>query len=271
MDPLYWAGSIGATIVVGFLFGRKIDKSYELAKWLGIGIVGYWLIWTFALFLIFAAYIFHGSSAIYPGILVVIIFHLNHRRMRRTRKNEELIADVDRLDNQVLSQHIKTIIKDPVEVLQTHQEHKKRLINALKTASETVVILSGWAVSYADKKEFKSLLGGCLKRGVMVYIGYGNQKPGTKIVEKELQREAREILENLMEWCLKNKWEGRLEVFYYAGRSCALIKDDKYAVIGELDWLTDNSLLNTNERSWVVSNRDFIIQERDKIVMGRDE
>ena len=29
MDPLYWAGSIGVTIIIGFLFGRKIDKSYE--------------------------------------------------------------------------------------------------------------------------------------------------------------------------------------------------------------------------------------------------
>ena len=271
MDPLYWVGSIGVTIIFGFLFGRKIDKSYELAKWLGFGIIGYWLIWTFALISIFAAYIFHGKLAIYPGILVVLIFHLNHRQMRRSRKNEEFIADVDRLDNQVLSEHIKTIIKDPIDTLQTHEKHRKKLINALKTANETVVILSGWAVSYAEDKEFRSILGGCLKRGVMVYIGYGNQNSGTKTIERSVKQETSETLDNLMEWCVNKKWEGRLEVFYYAGQSNALIKDDKYAIIGGLNWLSDSGSLNTDELSWIISNRDFIIQERDKIVMGHQE
>ena len=64
MDPMYWMGSIGITIALGFLFGRKIDKSYECAKWLGIGIIGYWLIWTLALSSIFVVYILYGNLAI---------------------------------------------------------------------------------------------------------------------------------------------------------------------------------------------------------------
>ena len=271
MDPWFWAGSIGVTIIFGFLFGRKIDKSYELAKWLGFGIIGYWLIWTFALISVFAAYIFYGKLAIYPGILIVIIFHLNHRQMRRSRKNEEFISDVDRLDNRVLSGHIKTIIKDPIDTLQTREEHRKKLINALKTSSETVVILSEWAVRNTVDKQFRSLLGGCLKRGVMVYIGYGIQKSGTKPVERSVKQETKETLDDLMEWCVNKNWEGRLEVFYYAGQANTLIIDDKYAIIGSLNWLSDKGSLNTDEVSWIISNRDFIIQERDKIVMGRQE
>ena len=105
----------------------------------------------------------------------------------------------------------------------------------------------------------------------MVYIGYGNQKSGTKTIERSIKQETSETLDNLMEWCVNKKWEGRLEVFYYAGQSNALIKDDKYAIIGGLNWLSDNGSLNTDELSWIISNRDFIIQERDKIVMGHQE
>ena len=42
-------------------------------------------------------------------------------------------------------------------------------------------------------------------------------------------------------------------------------------LIGGLNWLSDNGSLNTDEPSWIISNRNFIIQERDKIVMGRQE
>ena len=270
MDPLYWAGSIGITIVFGFLFGRKIDKSYEFAKWLGIGIRGFWLFWTFALSSIFAIYIFHGILAIYPGILIVIAFQLNHRHMRRSRKNEAFVADLDLLGNEVLEKHVETIIEDPIDILQTHQEHRKRLINALKTANQTVVILSGWTVSYADNKEFRSFLGKSLKRGVMVYIGYGYQETRSKRVEKNVELETREKMDNLLEWCANKNWEGRLEVFYYPGNSYTLIKDDKFAIIGGFNWLCETDSFNiNNERSWIISSKEFIIQERDKIVMGR--
>ena len=269
MDLLYWTGSIGITIAFGFLFGRKIDKSYEFAKWLGIGIRGFWLFWTFALASIFAIYVFLGIFAVYPGTLIIITFHLNHRRMRRIRKNEAFVADINLLDNDVLEEHVETIIEDPVDILETRQEHRKRLINTFKTADQTVVILTGWTVNYADEKEFRSLLGKCLKRGVMVYIGYGFQKTKSKRVEKSVELETRGKMNDLLEWCANKNWEGRLEVFYYPGKSHTLIKDDKFAIIGGFNWLSEINSSEPDERSWIVSSRAFVIQERDKIVMGR--
>ena len=100
---------------------------------------------------------------------------------------------------------------------------------------------------------------------------YGNQKSSTKTIERSVKQETSETLDDLMEWSVNKKWEGRLEVFYYAGQSNALIKDDKCAIIGGLNWLSDNGSLNPDELSWIISNRDFIIQERDKIVMGHQE
>ena len=219
MDPEYWMGSIGLTVALGLLFGRKIDKSYEFAKWLGIGVVGYWLIWTLALSSIFAMYILYGKFAIYPALFIAIVFFLNHLRMRRSRKNEELIADVERLDNELLERQIDTVIKDRIDVLRTPEDHRKKFISTLKTADQTVVILSGWTVDYVAKKEFKTLLGRCLKRGVMVYIGYGHQISGTKRVGNEVEQEARNTLDTLIEWCVKKNWEGRLETFYHPNHS----------------------------------------------------
>ena len=68
---------------------------------------------------------------------------------------------------------------------------------------------------------------------------------------------------------VKKKSEGRLEVFFYPSHSNALIKDDKYAIVGGFNWLSDNGTSEIGERSWIVSSRDFVIRERDKIVMGR--
>ena len=269
MDPWYWAGSIAITIVFGFLFGRKIDKSYEFAKWLGIGIRGFWLFWTFALSSIFSIYVFYGIFAVYPGLLIVITFHLNHRRMRRSRTNEALVADLDQLGNEVLEKHVKTIVEDPIDLLNTDQEHRKKLFNTLKSADQTVVIVSGWAVSYSHNKDFRSLLAKCLKRGVMVYIGYGYQENKSKRIEKNIEQETRDKMDDLVEWCADRDWEGRLEVFFYPGTSYALIMDDKFAIIGDYNWLSESESTNLNERSWIISSKEFVIQERDKIVMGR--
>ena len=45
--------------------------------------------------------------------------------------------------------------------------------------------------------------------------------------------------------------------------------DDKFAIIGGYNWLSDSKSTKLNERSWVISSKEFVIQERDKIVMGR--
>ena len=269
MDPLVWMGSIVITFVLGFLFGRKIDKSYEFARWLGFGLGGFWLIWTSALSLIFVAYMFYGRLALYPAIFFGIMFHQNHRRMRRSRRNEELVADIDRLDNEVLAKKIQTVIKDPIGVLQTPEAHHKRLMQALKTANETVIILSSLAIDLVDSEEFKTLLGRCLKRGVMVYIGYGYQKPDTERPEQEVIKEVGAKLEKLVGWCTKKKWEGRLEVYYYPSHPNTLIKDDSYAIIGDYDWLSDRGTQENTNKSWVLTNKEFVAEERDKIVMAQ--
>ena len=107
--------------------------------------------------------------------------------MRRVRKNEALVADLDQLGNEVLEKHVKSIIEDPIDLLNTDQEHRKKLFNTMKAADQTVVIVSGWSVSYSHNKDFRALLAKCLKRGVMVYIGYGYQENKSKRIEKNIK------------------------------------------------------------------------------------
>ena len=81
-------------------------------------------------------------------------------------------------------------------------------------------------VEKVETQEFRTALERCLKRGVMVYIGYGYQK--TKLVEGDVNatETAKETLDDLMGWYLKRKLEGRLEVYFYPTHSTALIKDE---------------------------------------------
>ena len=272
MDPLSWMPLIGITILLSFLFGLMFRKSYEIAKWLGIGFTGFLLIWAFVLSSIYPGYKIFGELAAYQAIFFVVVFCLNYHYMWGERRKEELVrrlqADVDGLNNELLQRKLKKVVQSRLGILQTPEEHRRTLKDTLKSANETVVILSGWATNYSVDAKFRTLLGRCLKRGVMVYIGYGYQKRGETPIEQEVEDEARKTLEDLQEWCSKKKWDGRLEVFPFPDHAKTLIKDNEYAIHGNFNWLSKLGPGLAEERSWIVYNKDFVTEERDKIILG---
>ena len=268
LENVIWLVAIVGTAGAGIFCGRQLDRSYDLAKFCGVGIRGYWVLWLIIFIFVFGIYAHYGSWSLFIAIFMGAVFHQNHKYMRKTRLKEGLKSEISSLANDYLKNNLSEVIKEPIAKIIGNKAHDKRLKQAIKSAQETVVILSGLDVEKVETQEFRTALERCLKRGVMVYIGYGYQKTKSAKEDINAREIAKEKLDSLMDWYLKRKLEGRLEVYSYPTHSTALIKDDEYAIIGNYDWL---SVKNDKKdyKGWYISNSKFVATERDKIVMAQ--
>ncbi len=267
-ENVIWLVAIVGTAGAGIFCGRQLDRSYDLAKFCGVGIRGYWVLWLIIFIFVFGIYAHYGSWSLFIAIFMGAVFHQNHKYMRKTRLKEGLKAEISSLANDYLKNNLSEVIKEPIAKIVGNKAHDKRLKQAIKSAQETVVILSGLDVEKVETQEFRTALERCLKRGVMVYIGYGYQKTESAKQDITAREIAKEKLDSLMGWYLKRKLEGRLEVYSYPTHSTALIKDDEYAIIGNYDWLSVKND-KKDHKGWYISNSKFVATERDKIVMAQ--
>ena len=267
-ENVVWLVAIVGTAGAGIFCGRQLDRSYDLAKFCGVGIRGYWVLWIIIFIFVFGIYAHYGSWSLFIAIFMGAVFHQNHKYMRKTRLKEGLKSEISSLANDYLKNNLSEVIKEPIAKIVGNKAHDKRLKQAIKSAQETVVILSGLDVEKVETQEFRTALERCLKRGVMVYIGYGYQKTKSAKQDITAREIAKEKLDSLMGWYLKRKLEGRLEVYSYPTHSTALIKDDEYAIIGNYDWLSVKND-KKDHKGWYISNSKFVATERDKIVMAQ--
>tara|TARA_Y100000593_G_C4299452_1_gene332559 strand:- start:258 stop:1208 length:951 start_codon:yes stop_codon:yes gene_type:complete len=151
--------------------------------------------------------------------------------------------------------------KNKIISLQTSTEHRKQLIDALKNTKKKLCILSGWATSYVVDTEFKEYLRILLQRGVDVYIGYGYQAKGEKKPPRHYEEQTRKDLQDLLEWCAEEDTDGILIVDYFPNHQKLLLSDQRYAVNGSFNWLSNQGTSKNEERSWVVFDKKFIETE----------
>ncbi|MDP6125942.1 MAG: phospholipase D-like domain-containing protein [Candidatus Latescibacteria bacterium] len=181
---------------------------------------------------------------------------------RDKRMAEERLQERSELLQKLVQENNRKKIK-PIDSL---AEHQQELSKALISAKHTICILSGWATSYVVDKEFQQLLRKCLSRGVDIYIGYGYQNSKKSKPKKGVEKEAEKNLTELNEWCALEKTKGRLIVRYFPNHSKLLICDDRYAVNGSFNWLSNVGEAQGEERSWIVYDKDFVETERDIVV-----
>ena len=214
MSPVYYFSVIGITIILAIFVGRRFNKSYDFVKLFGFGISGFWLLWVAGISTSIVGYVSSGPIAVAQTVFTLVVFYFNYRYMRDVKRNEiltrELRRDISQLDNKLLREKLETIAQGKVDILSTPNEHREKLIEVLKNARETVVVLSGWTTSFTVNQEFRRIIAQCLKRGVIIYIGYGYQKAGEEPVEKEYEGEARQTLVELQSWVEKRDLKGQL-------------------------------------------------------------
>ena len=154
----------------------------------------------------------------------------------------------------------------PIDVLSSNEQHREILKHALHTSEKVVVVLCGWATSYVIDSEFQRLLAKALRRGVSVYLGYGYQSSSEPTPLKKHEREAENNLLALKEWAAEEDTKGLLVVKKYPNHAKILICDDKYAINGSFNWLSNAGRSRNIERSWIIRDRQFVVSELEIIL-----
>ena len=98
-------------------------------------------------------------------------------------------------------------------------------------------------------------------------IGYGYQSYGQKQSEQSESEARAEYEFNLIkDWTKQSKCKGRLVIKYFPNHSKLLIVDDKYAVCGSFNWLSNSGRTVNSEESWVIRNQNFVNERKNVIV-----
>lgn len=183
-------------------------------------------------------------------------------------RDKDNLDELLRTRDEILSRLLSERNNKKITPITSIDEHRKILFEAMEKATDTLVILSGWATSYVIDKDFQERLAECLKRGVNVYIGYGYQASHEPRPKKGYEKKAEINLNALSEWCDKQKTDGLLVVRYYPNHTKLLICDEKFAVNGSFNWLSNSGGSINEERSWIVHDKQFISAELDIVVDG---
>jgi phosphatidylserine/phosphatidylglycerophosphate/cardiolipin synthase-like enzyme len=275
MTAIFWITGIAASIFAAFWLGKILAPRLQIARYTGFGVAAFWLLWTFGFSSIFVGYVLTGPLAIIQAIVIVVAFLINYRIFRERRLHaleiEQLQRELEHSDNERLRAEANSVLKSKIEVIESPAQHRELFLEVLRSAQDSIVILSGWATDYAIEKSFRQLLRNALKRGVSVVIGYGYRRKGEKPVQSDYEKNARKTLGELQQWCAEIDAPGALEVFHFPNHSKILIKDDEFAVCGSFNWLSNAGRSHNDERSYVIYNPDFVSSERDEIIASLEK
>ena len=116
-------------------------------------------------------------------------------------------------------------------------EHVSEREKALENSTNSLVIASGWVSKYVINKNFISKLQGLINNGVKIRIIYGyKDKQGNHSSDKV----SVELLNELQK---KNK-KGDVKILFKANHSKIIVVDNKYALCGSFNWLSNSRALN---------------------------
>jgi phosphatidylserine/phosphatidylglycerophosphate/cardiolipin synthase-like enzyme len=267
MDALFWIAGIVILIIAGFKIGGVVA---------GYGITAFWVIWTLGFSSVFVGYTLTGPLAIFQLIFIIITFLYSKSELQKKRSQEKEIKvanslveklkkDLSRIDNDYLKKNIDNLNSKDISIIDTPQKHRVKLLSSLAIANRQIIILSGWVMSYSVNEEFRNSLKKALTRGVDVFIGYGYQSQ-TSTSKEEVYNKAENNLKDLQQWSSTNKTKGILEIFYYPNHSKILICDNKYAIYGSFNWLSNGGGTENEERSCIIYKEEFVETEASKII-----
>ena len=274
MEAVIWIVGIIFSILIAFSFLNAVA---------GFSVVVFWLIWTLGFSSVVVGYALTGPLAIIQFLIILFAFKYSYGEYKKKKKIKEnlnktefevqetrrviiekeslivqLKKDLERIDNPNLKG--LRIRENEIEVIDTPEDHRKKLLETLDKASDQLIILSGWIMDYSVNDKFRAKLKSCLNRGVDVFVGYGYKSKST-VIYKETKNQATKYLKELQEWCSENKTKGILEIFHYPNHSKILICDNKFAINGSFNWLSNGGGAENEERSWVITNKNFIKKE----------
>ena len=286
MLPLYYNATIILTIIASFSIGKFLFKSENLSKILGSIATIFWIYWTLGGSEHFGhdklwsqrLIIFQITESI---LTFVICFFLLSKFFEKEKRIEEkdkqieenkniinkLLEDRERIDNKDIIEYIEKNKKNNlnVEILAYQDEHLKIFRETFNKAKNTICILSGTATSSVIDNEFKNNIVNCLRRGVNIYIGFGDGKSYSTGQKSPQNIKAGENLKQLLNFSNKENTKGKIYLAEYKNHSKILTCDETYAVCGSFNWLSNARGMNV-ERSYVIHDKAIAKKESDAMI-----
>ena len=254
MEVAYFQIVVAVTILIAFIFNKKLGYGVSLA----------WMVFTIS------SVVTMPLLTVQFGTILVTTVLCN--KFQSGRKRERKLQE----SNQQLERKLDSLLSDyeifrnsydknrDVEIISSSQEHRTLLFDSIGLAKDRVIILSGFLTDFAFDRKFREALSDALKKGVNIYIGYGYREKRnflktnqTKLGEKNLR--------DLQEWCATINTQGRLVVRDYRNHAKLLMVDEKYAVCGSFNWLSNSGAGWNEELSFKLSSNKISILA-DKII-----
>jgi phosphatidylserine/phosphatidylglycerophosphate/cardiolipin synthase-like enzyme len=254
------------TIFLSYLIGYKFNNPnhpyLKHGKNLGHYTIIAWIIWSFLMINTSGLLIWQLSVILISGL---IIFQIIKFIYKQATEISELKKNYREYESEVLNKHVNQIERKNIQRLRSPRLHRQKLIETLKQTNKTLIIISGWATDFCMDKEFRSLIKKCLERGVDIFVGYGYEKSNETQRDQTLRKNGEEIINELQEWSSSFKSQGLLRKRYYPEHSKILICDDKYAIYGSFNWLSNSGNSKNDERSVIIYDKKIINEEIDEI------
>ena len=124
MGALFFTAAIIITILGAFALGKKIFNSYKKALIFGGSATAFWLFWTFGFSTLIVGYSITGPLAIFQTILIITIFIYSYLKLRKDRKQKELVKEKDE-DIEKQDVTINKLEKD----LEEAEDMKKKIVD----------------------------------------------------------------------------------------------------------------------------------------------
>lgn len=241
MTVLYWQLIVAGVVAwCFFLVSKKAARNAAI----------FWTIWT-------PLALFHPPLIIFQiavawGTYFLLVNNgetkeaLNKAKLR-VKKLEEALSDypenVKRAFTKPLSEYEGVTLLD--------NEHTDFLIESLKTAKNSIIILSGWISTSIVDESFIKLSREAMDRGVSIYIGFGYANlDGRHSSTMRSDNALRGLIQLANEGRGK---QGSLTISRFNNHQKLIIKDRGQVTVGSYNWLSNSTFVN-KEVSIVIDN-----------------
>lgn len=141
------------------------------------------------------------------------------------------------------------------------KDHYSFLLDTIKGANDSVLVLSGWISSSVVDRRFISELEKAVERGVHTYFGFGFEDSSGS---HNMSRKAQQAVAALSKLRDRTRTaRGSITIGRFNNHQKLLIRDRQQVVCGSHNWLS-NRMFRNKERSFIVNDSRLASTEHEK-------
>lgn len=271
MEPIYWQIAVVVSIALAFRWHKSITQIIARilpsaspkrnriqtlsATQIGAGALALWMLWS-------AANLNGPLLIVQCSIAIGAFLVLRHREQMRRITNEQQETINNLIQNIQSNYNFSTQACPTQRTIFSPRDHRRLLLSTIQTASEEIIIVSGWASLRALNAELRKQLLDALRRGVDVYIAFGYASFEGKTKDGNTHERGAQIFRKMRIYAERKNLGGRLYVEVLTSNNIGthqkvLIQDRRVVTIGSYNWLSNPGSGRNNEASISIEDAEL--------------